>query len=72
MFQINKNGPSFGSVDTLYEIPRYMSRGILTEEGYDYEDESKSNLLLSPSLIRLSVGCEPIEYILNDLESILR
>ena len=45
--------PSFGSVDTLYEIPRYMSRGV---DGDDFEGDLSchENLTLHPNLIRLS------------------
>ena len=69
-FKSIKMAPSFGSVDTLYEIPRYMSRGILNDD-FNFEDTSFDNMINSPNLIRLSVGCEPVEYILNDLAHIL-
>ena len=62
--------PSFGSVDTLYEIPRYMSRGV---HGDDFEGDLSchENLTLHPNLMRLSVGCEPIEYLLSDLSELI-
>lgn len=69
-FKSIKMAPSFGSVDTLYEIPRYMSRGV---HGDDFEGDLSchESLTLHPNLMRLSVGCEPIEYLLSDLSELI-
>jgi len=56
-----KMAPSFGSVDSLIEIPMYMSHW-----GKSSEDVEK--LGLDSQTVRLSVGNEPIEFILNDLK----
>lgn len=65
-----KMAPTFGSVDSLIEIPLYMSRGKKFDSKIDYGDEL-NNLLMSNRLIRLSIGCEPIEYIINDIKILL-
>ena len=59
-----KVAPSFGSVDTLLEIPSLMSR----------PSASDSELLqdgLAPNLVRVSIGLEPAELIMRDLEMFL-
>jgi cystathionine beta-lyase/cystathionine gamma-synthase len=63
-----KMAPSFGSVDTLIEVPLYMSQGA--RNGYRSKFDREN--LLSDRFIRLSVGCEPIEYIINDLKILLK
>ncbi len=65
-----KMAPTFGSVDSLIEIPLYMSRGKDFDPKVDYGD-ALNNLLMSNRLIRLSIGCEPIDYIINDLKILL-
>lgn len=57
----SKMAPSFGSIDTLFEIPALMSH-------YNKTEEELIEIKLNNSIFRLSVGNEPIEYILNDLE----
>jgi len=59
-----KMAPSFGSTDTLIERPASMSHAGKT-------DEQLAALGLSRNLIRMSVGMEPIEFILADLERVL-
>ena len=59
-----KMAPSFGSVDTLVEIPMYMSHW-----GEPLNEVAK--LGLDPQTVRLSVGNEPIRYILDDLQRLL-
>lgn len=63
-FKCIKNAPSFGSIDTLIEIPSVMSH-------YGKSDEFLQEIGLEKGLIRLSVGCEPLLIILNDLEHLL-
>jgi len=65
-----KMAPSFGSVDSLIEIPLYMSRGGKSVKADPLKDPMQ-NLLLSESFCRLSVGCEPIKYLLNDLKRLI-
>jgi cystathionine gamma-synthase len=60
-----KLAPSFGSVDSLIEICSLMSRPDLGE------DELRSQGL-EPSLIRLSVGLEPSNKIIEDLYTIVK
>lgn len=60
-----KMAPSFGSVDSLIEIPMYMSHW-----GKSLEEVRK--LGLDDRTIRFSVGNEPVEYILNDLIRLLK
>lgn len=55
-----KMAPSFGSVDSLIEIPLYMSH-------WHDKNHATKELGLTRSTIRLSVGNEPIEAILADL-----
>jgi cystathionine gamma-synthase len=57
-----KMAPSFGSVDSLVEIPKYMSNRI---------DNKSDHLINSNRFVRLSIGCEPIRYIINDLNTLL-
>lgn len=59
-----KMAPSFGSVDSLVEIPMYMSHW-----GKSLEEVKK--LGLDERTVRFSVGNEPIDYILNDLVRLL-
>jgi len=56
--------PSFGSTDTLIERPATMSHAGKT-------DAQLAALGLSSNLIRMSVGMEPIEFILADLQRVL-
>ena len=63
--------PSFGSVDSLIEIPLYMSRGGKSVKTDPLRDPMQ-NLLLSESFCRLSVGCEPIKYLINDLQRLIQ
>ena len=67
-----KMAPSFGSVDTLIEIPKYMSKRSVPAEHTASHDNSPNylNLLYDSGLVRLSLGCEPISYILEDLDRI--
>lgn len=60
-----KMAPSFGSVDSLIEIPMYMSHW-----GKSLNEVKK--LGLDERTVRLSVGNEPIEYIINDLNRLLQ
>lgn len=59
-----KMAPSFGSVDTLIEIPAYMSH-------WGKSAAELEALGLSRRTVRLAVGMEPFEYIRNDLVRIL-
>ncbi|ROO32508.1 hypothetical protein SAHL_04935 [Salinisphaera orenii YIM 95161] len=59
-----KMAPSFGSVDTLIEIPAYMSHWGKTLE-------ELQELGLDFRTVRLSVGNEPVSYILDDLRILL-
>lgn len=60
-----KMAPSFGSIDTLIEIPLYMSYWGVSKENIKPEK-------INNRVVRLSVGCEPIEFILSDIERLLR
>jgi cystathionine beta-lyase/cystathionine gamma-synthase len=60
-----KMAPSFGSVDSLIEIPAYMSHW-----GKSVDDLAK--LDLDHQTVRFSVGNEPVDYILNDLERLVK
>jgi cystathionine gamma-synthase len=60
-----KMAPSFGSVDTLVEMPLYMS----------YWGASKENLCsinINERIVRLSIGCEPIEFIISDIKRLFK
>jgi len=59
-----KMAPSFGSVDSLIEIPSLMSH-------YDKTKKQLDEIGLENNLIRFSTGCEPIEYLLEDLSVLL-
>lgn len=63
-----KMAPSFGSVDTLMEIPAYMSK----RNDSGKADDILSSLVKSNKFIRLSVGCEPFSYLESDLEILLK
>lgn len=62
-----KMAPSFGSVDSLIEIPFYMSK---REKG-EIDEKHYHSLIFSNKFIRFSVGCEPISYVLSDLDILL-
>ena len=59
--------PSFGSIDSLVEIPFYMSK----RERGEIDEKHYHSLIFSNKFIRFSVGCEPISYILDDLRILL-
>jgi len=59
-----KMAPSFGSTDTLIERPASMSHAGKT-------DAELEMLGISRNLLRLSIGMEPIEFILEDLQRVL-
>lgn len=59
-----KMAPGFGSVDTLIEIPAFMSHWGKTPE-------ELAAAGLDDALVRLSVGLEPLELILADLDLLL-
>lgn len=60
----SKMAPSFGSTDTLIERPATMSHA-------GKSDLELSKIGISLRHVRLSVGMEPISYILSDLERVL-
>jgi len=62
-----KMAPSFGSIDSLIEIPFYMSK---REKG-GIDEKHYHSLIFSNKFIRFSVGCEPISYVLSDLDILL-
>lgn len=62
-----KMAPSFGSIDSLIEIPFYMSK---REKG-EIDEKHYHSLIFSNKFIRFSVGCEPISYVLSDLDILL-
>ena len=66
-----KMAPTFGSVDSIVEIPLYMSRGKDYDPSKDYGN-LLDNLLMSKNLARLSIGCEPWEFLSQDLEILLK
>jgi cystathionine beta-lyase len=60
-----KMAPSFGSVDSLIEIPAFMS----------HWGKSRDELLLlglDEHTVRLSVGIEPARFILDDLDKLTK
>jgi len=59
-----KMAPSFGSTDSLIERPATMSHA-------GKSSEELAHLGLSMNHVRLSVGMEPVEYILRDLDRLL-
>jgi len=63
-FKVIKIAPSFGSIDTLIELPSIMSH-------FGKNDEYFKEIKLERNLIRLSVGCEPCELIIKDLIKLL-
>ena len=54
-----KMAPSFGSIDSLIEIPSVMSH-----HGKTKEQLQRSGIEISSPL---SVGCEPLEMLISDL-----
>jgi cystathionine gamma-synthase len=62
--EVMKMAPSFGSVDSLLEITSLMSQAGVDDAGL-------RKIRLEPNLIRLSIGIEPIDRILGDLELLL-
>jgi cystathionine gamma-lyase / homocysteine desulfhydrase len=62
-----KMAPSFGSVDSLIEIPFFMSK---REKG-KIDEKHYHSLIFSKKFIRFSVGCEPFSYIYEDLNTLL-
>ena len=66
-----KMAPTFGSVDSLVEIPLYMSRGKDFDPNNDYGN-LLDNLIMSKNLVRLSIGCEDWKFISSDLEILLK
>ena len=63
--------PTFGSVDSLVEIPLYMSRGKDFDPKNDFGN-LLDNLIMSKNLVRLSIGCEDWKFISSDLEILLK
>lgn len=59
-----KMAPSFGSVDTLVEIPMFMSH-------WGKSRAAVERLGLDAHTVRLSVGNEPAEFILDDISRLL-
>lgn len=59
-----KMAPSFGAVDTLIEVPAVMSH-------YEKTPEQLAAMGLEPNLIRMSVGCEPMDDLMRDLDFLL-
>lgn len=55
---------SLGSVESLLEVPAYFSHAELDEE-------TKNNLGITDTLIRLSVGIENVEDLIDDLKTAL-
>jgi cystathionine beta-lyase/cystathionine gamma-synthase len=58
-----KMAPSFGAIDTLIEVPSVMSH-------YGTTPEQLRAMGLEPNLVRLSVGCEPVDDLVNDLDNL--
>lgn len=59
-----KMAPSFGSVDSLIEIPSVMSH-------YGKSNDELKAIGLEPNLVRLSIGCEPVDDLIKDIDSFL-
>lgn len=59
-----KTAPSFGSVDSLIEMPALMSH-------FGKTPEARAAMGIQENLVRLSVGCEPIPMLLEDLRRLL-
>jgi len=55
---------SLGAVESLICIPYYMTHASLSEN-------KKKQLSITPTLVRLSVGIEEVDDLLNDLETAL-
>ena len=66
-----KMAPTFGSVDSLVEIPLYMSRGKDFDPSNDFGN-LLDNLIMSKNLVRLSIGCEDWKFISADLKILLK
>ncbi len=66
-----KMAPTFGSVDSLIEIPLYMSRGKKFDPTNDLGN-LLDNLIMSKNLVRLSIGCEDWKFISEDLDILLK
>jgi cystathionine gamma-synthase len=64
-FKSIKIAPSFGSVDSLIEIPSIMSH-------FEKNDDEIESIGLERNLVRLSVGCEPFKMIVKDLNKLLK
>ena len=62
-----KMAPSFGSVDSLVEIPFHMSKRVMGNASESHHH----SLMSSNKFVRFSVGCEPISFILDDLKILL-
>lgn len=58
-----KIAPSFGSVDSLIELPALMSHFGKTKKELD-------EISLEKNLVRFSVGCEATQTLINDLEKL--
>lgn len=65
MLNSSKMAPSFGSVDTLIELPASMSH-------YGKTEKELSKLGLTKNVVRLSVGHEPVHFIQNDLKTLMK
>ena len=64
-----KMAPTFGSIDSIIEIPLYMSRGGIVPQRDDLSDLEL--ILYNPNFVRLSIGSEPSDIIFSDLEVLL-
>lgn len=62
--KITKMAPSFGSVDTLFEIPASMSH-------WGKSDEELASLGLDQFTVRYSVGTEPVDLLIEDLQLLI-
>ncbi len=60
-----KMAPSFGSVDTLVEIPLYMSY-------WGASEENLCSININERIVRLSIGCEPIKFITSDIKRLFK
>ena len=58
--QVIARGASFGGVETLATVPAYTTHATLTPE-------QLAAVGISPGLIRVAVGLEPAEVLLEDL-----
>lgn len=64
MLRSSKMAPSFGSVDTLIELPASMSH-------YGKSEKELLELGLTKNIVRLSVGHEPVCFIQQDLQALM-